>query len=51
MTTYFLIAVLLSGDTYVERRNLTLNDCATYAALTAIQTYGMNVKYRCKKGN
>jgi hypothetical protein len=46
---YVLIAILLSGKAYPEQINLNLQDCATQAALTAIQTYGMNVKYKCEE--
>lgn len=53
MTLYSLVAVfLLSGDSYVERRHLSLHQCAGQAAMVRQQTSGMEdqigeVRYLC----
>lgn len=51
--TYTLLAVfLLTGDTYPERTNLSLQQCAGHAAMTRTQTvelyqYVGEVRYLC----
>ena len=53
MTTYALIAFFLAtGDYYVERTELSLQQCAAHAAITRQQTDELyqwvgEVQYRC----
>lgn len=42
--TYMLIAIFFTGDAYVERRHLTLNECAAHAALTRAKTQSVEFK-------
>jgi hypothetical protein len=52
--TYMLIAIFFDGTPYVERRHLTLHECAGQAAMIRIQTQSFDleqlvgrVKYVC----
>jgi hypothetical protein len=53
MTTYALIAFFLAtGDSYIERTELSLQQCAAHAAITRQHTDELyqfvgEVRYRC----